>query len=75
MSDTILKGLIKNYEKEISDLRNRKSDSDKTFNEGGYESECDYTYDQTRWGYQISTLTKVINDLEIFTNTKNEIGV
>ena len=32
MSDTILKGLIKNYEKEISDLRNRKSDSDKTFN-------------------------------------------
>ena len=64
MNDTILKGLIKKYEKEIFELRNRISDSDETFNEGGYGSESDYNYDQTRWGHKISTLTKVIKDLE-----------
>jgi len=63
MNDTILKGLIKKYEKEIFELRNRISDSDETFNEGGYGSESDYNYDQTRWGHKISTLTKVIKDL------------
>ena len=62
-----IKRLIKKYEEEISELRNRISDSDETYNEGGYECETDYEHDQTRWGYQITTLVKVIKDLELET--------
>jgi methyl-accepting chemotaxis protein len=58
-----IKQLIENYKTEISELRNRISDSNETYNEGGYECETDYEHDQTRWGYQITSLVRVVEDL------------
>ena len=58
-----IKQLIENYKTEISELRNRISDSTESYNEGDYECESDYVYDQTRWGYQITALVRVVEDL------------
>ena len=71
---TKLKGLIKNYEKEISHFRNRISGLDEELQKikdghGSHSFEFEITerdnnYNQTLWGSRISTLTKVIKDLE-----------
>lgn len=57
-----IKKLIRDYNKRISELKKRLSDSDESYNEGGYECETDYEYDQTRWGYQVEFLFNVVKD-------------
>jgi hypothetical protein len=58
-----IKQLIENYKTEISELQTSLLNSTQSYNEGDYESESDYVSDQIRWGYKISTLIRVVEDL------------